>query len=715
MTTAGGDYLDFELSIDAQGDGSYMIATRSAAGDGRAVVRFEFDRASMLQVVHSAHAALRGAGATPDATREVRRSETAPQDADAYLKELGGTLFRSVMTGKVGQRYRSCYDKAMDRKTGLRLRLRIQAPEIAALPWEYLYDPDQELFISRTPRASIVRYVEVEQPPDSLNVSFPIRILGVVAGPSDQAALDKDAERARIQTALADLVEAGQVELSWTDGGTFSDFAAALQGFEPHVVHFIGHGDFDESRDEGVVLFEQEDGTSNAVSGGSLGDLLLGHPTVRLLVLNSCEGATASGDRLFSSTAATVVRRGVPAVIAMQFPITDGAAIQFSHELYRELASSEPVDRAVATARMQMHAAASRSPEWGTPVLFLQSATGRLFDTGMHKVDDLAIASTGRRTALPRAVWQALGGAAVAIAAAGAWLAGTTAPVAPFTADLLTSEVTFRLDSAAHLGDDVETSWLTASAFSSYDIPPSDSGFDVLRSQRVAGLILTGNLQVELSDLELPAGIAATISADADEYRLAARGRVPAIAVTLEGEVRSRAAGRNDVAWYGTPSRARFIAQSSPDDSMAWGEVSFRVPRDSGVALGQVPVRTLSLFSVTRQFGQGAPIVREEPALAGGYLRTGGDSVPLERGRDLRMSLVRGRIDGAVLAGGLVRLRFSGLANRLGDGASYSPSLMPSRLGALSVPARIAWLVGAGALGALIAAAAGRLLRPRLS
>jgi uncharacterized membrane protein HdeD (DUF308 family) len=100
--------------------------------------------------------------------------------------------------------------------------------------------------------------------------------------------------------------------------------------------------------------------------------------------LNSCEGARGSESDAFSSTAATLVRRGIPAVVAMQYEITDRAAIEFSRDFYEALADSLPVDAAVTEAR----AAVSMDSmlEWGTPVLYMHSPDGRVFDVATPAV-----------------------------------------------------------------------------------------------------------------------------------------------------------------------------------------------------------------------------------------------------------------------------------------------------------------------------------------
>jgi uncharacterized membrane protein HdeD (DUF308 family) len=65
-------------------------------------------------------------------------------------------------------------------------------------------------------------------------------------------------------------------------------------------------------------------------------------------------------------------------VVAMQYEITDTAAIEFSRDFYEALADGLPVDAAVTEAR----AAVSMDSmlEWGTPVLYMHSPDGRVFD-----------------------------------------------------------------------------------------------------------------------------------------------------------------------------------------------------------------------------------------------------------------------------------------------------------------------------------------------
>ena len=107
--------------------------------------------------------------------------------------------------------------------------------------------------------------------------------------------------------------------------------------------------------------------------------MLADETSLRLAVLNSCEGARTSSDDPFAGTAASLVHREIPAVVAMQFEITDRAAVVFGGEFYAALADGYPVDSALAEARKAIFAD-QNDVEWGTPVLFMRVADGQIFD-----------------------------------------------------------------------------------------------------------------------------------------------------------------------------------------------------------------------------------------------------------------------------------------------------------------------------------------------
>jgi hypothetical protein len=294
------------------------------------------------------------------------------------VKDLGARLYRSVFREQIRDCLKTSETEARRQGVGLRLRLHLDGG-MANLPWEFLFDEAKESFLSLSRMTPIVRYLEIDDIPMPLKLDPPLRVLGVIASPSDYPKLDVDGEWTRLKAALSSQVKAGIVELQLLSPATVDELLQVLQRGTYHVLHFIGHGGFRESTDEGVLLFEDELGASRQVTGEELGILLQDHPSLRLVVLNSCEGARSDIGDPFSGTAQSLVRRRIPTVIAMQFEITDAAALKFSQAFYAALASNYPIDAAIAESRKSIRLTGNAF-EWGTPVLYMLSQDGRVFE-----------------------------------------------------------------------------------------------------------------------------------------------------------------------------------------------------------------------------------------------------------------------------------------------------------------------------------------------
>ena len=92
--------------------------------------------------------------------------------------------------------------------------------------------------------------------------------------------------------------------------------------------------DFDASEQEGQVALADDQGKANLLSATQLGRLLASHAAMRLVVLNSCDGQGPRNRPLLRRSGAVLTRRGIPAVVSMQYVITDRAALEFSRRTF---------------------------------------------------------------------------------------------------------------------------------------------------------------------------------------------------------------------------------------------------------------------------------------------------------------------------------------------------------------------------------------------
>lgn len=366
------DYLDFELELGVGSGREYPVAVvHSAAGEAHETMHFPFDELALENRLLALQNALLRSGGMH---RQILSSE------EQTVQNFGRALFDALFTGEVRSRYAVSRREAFNQGKGLRLKLRIQPAELAVLPWEFLYDPGQAEYICLSRNTPVVRYLELPQPPQPLTVTPPLRILGMIASPTDLADLNVEREKQRVEKATNSLQANGLVELTWLQGQTWQDLQRAMRRGPWHIFHFIGHGRFNSNTDEGLIALVDEGGKARNLSATHLGRLLTDHSSLRLVVLNSCEGARGSEHDIFSSTAAILVRGGISAVLAMQYEITDRAAIEFSHSFYEALADGMSVDTAVSEARKAISLGVANTVEWGTPVLYMRSPDGALFD-----------------------------------------------------------------------------------------------------------------------------------------------------------------------------------------------------------------------------------------------------------------------------------------------------------------------------------------------
>ena len=129
-----------------------------------------------------------------------------------------------------------------------------------------------------------------------------------------------------------------------------------------------------------MIAFADGRGRRQLVAASALADLLrAADPMPRLVVLNSCQTGAGAGADMFASTATTLLRT-VPAVVAMQFAVTDDAAAVFSRAFYQALVRGRGIDEAVRAGRIALTGWNAGTLEWVTPVLYLRSRDTRLFD-----------------------------------------------------------------------------------------------------------------------------------------------------------------------------------------------------------------------------------------------------------------------------------------------------------------------------------------------
>lgn len=303
--------LNFDLAIDRPGPRYRARVIGSPAGEAEALFSAPFTPDEFAALAERL-----------DRARGAMRRMSSPQLALA--KEMGARLYRAVLTPEIrGALSRSLDEAEREGAAGARIRLHLDdAPDLAVLPWELAFDPDPRIgrFIALAEETPLVRYVRLPERVRPLQVTPPLSALVVVSNPPDDRHVELDVEREwrLLEETLADQRAAGLIEVTRLPRATLSALQDELQANDHHILHYIGHGAFDMDHQDGLVVLEGERGGAHGVSAELLGALLHNEKTLRLVVLNACEGGRASPTDPYAGMAQTLVRTDVPAVVAMQ-------------------------------------------------------------------------------------------------------------------------------------------------------------------------------------------------------------------------------------------------------------------------------------------------------------------------------------------------------------------------------------------------------------
>lgn len=303
-------------------------------------------------------------------------SPTYEETIEDFLERTGKEIYSSLCPQEV----RICWNEAFRNWQGQPIRIvfelaRDMAKRIAAIPIETMSCDTPGSIVNvhdsfaKARWLSIVRRVGAapDVQPQRLDVDLPLHLLVFASNPKnlpERYKLNVQDEVDAIKQAVKNAGKDIEVKEILPGEATFGRLRKAGPQF--HVLHFIGHG---EVRDDGTVqlLLEDESGGLDWRDASEITNVLLNTKT-QLIVLNGCRTAAIS-----------VFACQFPAVVGMQFRISDEAATNFAKGLYSQLAETGQLDDAVWQGRQNITEGSITSRwEYRTPVLYMQSEDGLL-------------------------------------------------------------------------------------------------------------------------------------------------------------------------------------------------------------------------------------------------------------------------------------------------------------------------------------------------
>lgn len=299
-----------------------------------------------------------------------------------------GRIVAAMLPCAVQQEIIAAVRRAVQRRRQLRLTLEVapDAQELLCVPWELMAlqggwnmpnEGDEETFLLLNGHVTLTRQVQGVGRRDPQPLQYPLRIQAFAAAPRHAQAIGIDETFA----AIAHTQPPGRACDGWYDGSdTLNELLARLHTTNPQIVHLLCHGERSDTG-RGIrysLLLASPDGNPQPVSAHSLTQVLMLARNLQLVVLQACHAGGASparasgsacGDQGVESVALSLIRAGVPAVIAMQGEIAQQAASTFIRTCYTELANGASIEMAVTAGRIVMSVLGDAA-DWSLPVLY---------------------------------------------------------------------------------------------------------------------------------------------------------------------------------------------------------------------------------------------------------------------------------------------------------------------------------------------------------
>jgi len=361
------DYDEFRIEIthDPSANGFYLRA-ESLAGT---ISQHPFTSPMSGKEVEQAFAGI------SRANLEFTRS--GPRDAVDVTKRIGARLFNAIYDTRVASLYQQSSFMAQEKGKNLRIRLVIDNDRLALLPWEFLFDPVRQDFLTLSTLSPVVRQWQWPDGPKleaERQIDPPLRVL-VIASESDDLEMS-----ARDEIEMVNKIGKSSRSIEIVNvvlNATREDLIKAIKKESYHVLHLIMSGwqrssDYDQdssSEDTGkkpqqkLMLMGGNAETPELCGVDQLRRAIKDPGDIRFLLLN--------GDR--TDWFAGQLTYNIPATLGWRGSNTVEAYLSFTRGFYSAIADGHPFEAAVTHGRKDIDLSYPGGKEWGMPVFYLQT------------------------------------------------------------------------------------------------------------------------------------------------------------------------------------------------------------------------------------------------------------------------------------------------------------------------------------------------------
>jgi hypothetical protein len=306
---------------------------------------------------------------------------------------IGEYLFKLAFPGPLQAKW-----SALRAAGPIRLILDVGIDALRALPWELMNEGsgNSPPVFQDVENPACLGSIDPAQAPGAVEVEWPLRVLVIVAcSPNEQKGMQPEVDA--VKDALVGLKQFVDFRIRYR--ATAKEIAEELRTFQPHILHFIGHGALDGNAS--LALFRGEAGPYDHWPAqeirSSLGAIyaksnLPGRPTLpplRLALISACRSSLAFDVRSkLHDVGKAFLGAKCRAVIGMRGDILGVVATEITKHLYREIAEGRSVDAALAYARVkaaELDDLGAHASDWSMPCLTVTVPPDRVLGQAAHE------------------------------------------------------------------------------------------------------------------------------------------------------------------------------------------------------------------------------------------------------------------------------------------------------------------------------------------
>ncbi|MEG3922524.1 CHAT domain-containing protein [Microcoleus sp. T3_A4] len=420
---------EFQLSVTPVGDDEYLVRTERVAPGvplAEQQVRWPINEwlALSSQLMNDPLVGLLQGKAVQGSSFAGRGLSRSGNNSAPNLVALGQQLYSGLFQGNLRDSWTCAQGIAQHRREVLQLRLGLKGRRLPRLPWEVLHAGDRPLatgtdvvFSRYQPGTSLFKQTRI------LPSGGPLKILMAIASPSDRDSLQLKREVLHLQQELQNRTghplknspHCPEIQLTILEQPDREQLTQALEQGHYQVLHYAGHSNLG-SRGGELYLVSSRTGLTETLSGDDLAGLLVNNG-IQMAVFNSCRGAYGDPSDLADDSpernlTEALVKRGIPAVLAMAESIPDDVALTLTRLFYRNLNQGYPVDLSLSRARAGLISAyGSHQLYWALPILYQHpDFDGYLTGAPAHSATSgsmVHIIASGTQPALAGTEWKA--------------------------------------------------------------------------------------------------------------------------------------------------------------------------------------------------------------------------------------------------------------------------------------------------------------------